>query len=301
MSDPSRRSFLTALLAVSGGAGVFPLASSSALVNAAFKNPALGEGGFKLGLVTYNLAKDWDVPTILRNCQQTGFEAVELRTTHHHGVEPSLDKLARAEVKRRFLESKVRLLSLGSTCEYHSSDAAVVARNIEETKRFVELAHDLGAMGVKVRPNGLPRGISEEKTLEQIGRSLRQCGQAAKDFNVEIWLEVHGEATCVPARIERIMRAADHPQVGVCWNSNPEDVENGSIGRNFGLLLPWLRNAHINELWNSNYPWRELFHLLKQSGYNRYTLAEIAESSDPVRLMHYYRALWLELQRPDAT
>jgi len=289
------------MLAVSGGAGVFSMASSAAQARADSKNPALAGGGFKLGLVTYNLAKDWDVPTILRNCQETSFEAVELRTTHHHGVEPSLDKSARAEVKRRFLESKVRLLSLGSTCEYHSPDTAVVSRNIEETKRFLELAHDLGAMGVKVRPNGLPRGISEEQTLEQIGRALRQCGQAAKDFNVEIWLEVHGEATCVPARIERIMKTADHPQVGVCWNSNPEDVENGSIGRNFSLLLPWLRNAHINELWNSNYPWRELFGLLKQSGYNRYTLAEIAESSDPVRLMHYYRALWLELQRPDTT
>lgn len=301
MNDASRRSFLTTMLAVSAGAGMFPVASSASPVTADSKNPALGGGGFKLGLVTYNLAKDWDVPTILRNCQETGFEAVELRTTHHHGVEPSVDKSARAEVKRRFLDSKVRLLSLGSTCEYHSPDAVVVSRNIEETKRFVELAHDLGAMGVKVRPNGLPRGISEEQTLEQIGRALRQCGQAAKDFNVEIWLEVHGEATCVPARIERIMKTADHPQVGACWNSNPEDVQNGSIAHNFDLLLPWLRNAHINELWNSNYPWRELFRLLKQRGYNRYTLAEIAESSDPVRLMHYYRALWLELQRQGLT
>ena len=297
MNDLSRRSFLTTMLVTSGGAGVFPLVSSVALSRPEARNPALVGGGFKLGLVTYNLAKDWDVPTLIRNCQETGFEAVELRTTHHHGVEPSLDKTARAEVKRRFSDSKVRLLSLGSTCEYHSPDPAVVSRNIEETKRFVELAHDLGALGVKVRPNGLPRGISEEQTLEQIGHALHQCGQAAEDFDVEIWLEVHGEATCIPARIERIMKAADHAQVGVCWNSNPEDVENGSVGHNFGLLLPWLRNAHINELWNPQYPWLELFHLLKQCGYSRYTLAEIAESTDAVRLMHYYRALWLELQR----
>jgi hypothetical protein len=50
-------------------------------------NPALGEGSFKLGLVTYNLAKDWDIPTLIRNCMQTGLEAVELRTTHRHGVD----------------------------------------------------------------------------------------------------------------------------------------------------------------------------------------------------------------------
>src|SRR6187399_1792595 len=99
---------------------------------------------FKLGTVTYNLAKDWDVATIIKNCEATGFEAVELRTTHKHGVEPSLDKAARAEVRKRFADSKVRLLSLGSVCEFHSPDSAVVAKQIEECKRFLDLAHDLG-------------------------------------------------------------------------------------------------------------------------------------------------------------
>jgi sugar phosphate isomerase/epimerase len=297
MTNVTRRSLLTTTLALAGGSSVFHAAWAASQTGDGLQYPALGGGGFKLGLVTYNLAKDWDLRTIIGNCEQTGFEAVELRTTHGHGVELLLDKPARTEVKRRFSTSKVRLLSLGSTCEFHSTEATILARNIEETKRFLELAHDVGALGVKVRPNGLPRGISEQQTLEQIGRSLRQCGDTARDLGVEIWLEVHGEATSVPRRIEQIMKVANHPQVGICWNSNSEDVENGSIRSNFNLLLPWLRNVHINELWTPSYPWRELFQLLKQSGYNRYTLAEIAESSDPLRLMHYYRALWLELQR----
>ena len=46
----------------------------------------------KLGLVTYNMAKDWDIPTIINNCTETGFEGVELRTTHAHKVEVSLSQ-----------------------------------------------------------------------------------------------------------------------------------------------------------------------------------------------------------------
>ena len=83
-------------------------------------------GSFKLGLVTYNLAKDWDIPTLIQNCQQTGFEAVELRTTHRHGVEPSLTLSQRQNVKKQFAASPVRLLSLGSTCEYHSTILPIV-------------------------------------------------------------------------------------------------------------------------------------------------------------------------------
>lgn len=260
-------------------------------------NLALGGGGFRLGTVTYNLAKDWDIPTIIKNCVQTGFEAVELRTTHRHGVEPSLSKEQRLEVRNRFLDAPVRLLSLGSICEYHSPDPALLRKNIEETQRFAELAHDIGAIGVKVRPNGIPEEIAEEKTLEQIGKSLRECGQRSQGFGIEIWVEVHGLESCIPRRMRKMMEIADHPMVGICWNSNPEDVEAGSVKGSFELLKPWLRSVHINELWKKEYPWRELFAFLKNVEFNRYTLAEIAETSDPLRLMHYYRALWEELRR----
>lgn len=260
-------------------------------------NPAFGFGGFKLGTVTYNLAKDWDIPTLIKNCTQAGFEAVELRTTHRHGVEPSLSKEQRHEVREVFIDSPVHLLSLGSICEYHSPDSAVVRKNIEETKRFTELAHDIGAIGVKVRPNGIPKDVPEAKTLEQIGLSLRECGQQSQGYGIEIWLEVHGRDSNLPSRVRTIMEAADHPMVGVCWNSNPEDVEGGSVAKNFELLKPWLRSVHINELWKQEYPWRELFQLLKKAEFNRYTLAEIEGNPDPVRFMRYYRALWQELNR----
>ena len=42
----------------------------------------------QLGLVTYMWGADWDLPTLIKNCQLTGFRGVELRTAHKHGVEP---------------------------------------------------------------------------------------------------------------------------------------------------------------------------------------------------------------------
>ncbi|MCL6628007.1 MAG: sugar phosphate isomerase/epimerase [Armatimonadetes bacterium] len=252
----------------------------------------------KLGLVTYNIANKWDVPTIIEKCKAIGIEGVELRTTHAHGVEPSLSKAERKEVRKRFEDAGITLWGLGTVCEYHSDDRAVVERNIETCKAFVLLAEDIGATGVKVRPNGLQlgKGIPEEQTLEQIGLALRDCGSFAAEHGVEIWLEVHGPETQQPSRIRKIIDICDHPSVGVCWNSNPTDVNNGSIRENLELLRKKIKSVHINELWNPAYPWRELFTLLKQS-YNRFTLAEIPESADPERVLRYYRALWLELTR----
>jgi sugar phosphate isomerase/epimerase len=272
---------------------------------------------FKLGLVTYELAQSWDIDTIIKNCEATRFEGVELRTTHQHGVEPSISKEQRAEVRKRFEGSGVRLVSLGSICEYESADPNVVKRNIEETRRFCELAHDLGCMGVKVRPNGFPPGSDHAEVLEQIGQALNQCGDAARGLGVEIWLEVHGEETQRPPNIRRIMEVCNHPSVGICWNSNDNDIVEGSVRPSFELLKPWLRSCHINELWRTPspwdasgddqtaktttagfpqwkelYPWRELFALFRTVGYDRYTFAEIPASCEPLRLMRYYRALW---------
>jgi len=256
----------------------------------------------KLGLVTYNLARNWDIPTIIANCTEAGFEGVELRTEHAHGVELSLSKAEREDVRKQFADSVVKLVSLGSTYEYHSDDPAVLREMIEGSKEYAQLAADVGATGIKVRPNGTQteKGIPLERTLEQIGVSLREVGEAAAHLGIQVRVEVHGRVTSEPKNMRTILDAADHPNVKACWNSNATDrLEDGTIGANFDLLKNDIGGTiHITDLANPEYPWRELFAGLKSIGYDGYTLAEIGqESCEPVRFMKYYRALWLELQR----
>jgi sugar phosphate isomerase/epimerase len=249
-----------------------------------------------LGAVTYNVLKDWDLEQIVAKLPDLGFEAVELRTGHRHGVEPTLSAAERRQVNAKFSASKVRLLSFGSTCEFHSPDPAERARNVAEAKRWIDLAHDTGAWGVKVRPNGMPDGVPRETTIGSIAACLREIGDYGAGRGVEIWMEVHGRTTQLPPVSADIMKATKHEQVGVCWNSNPTDVVNGGVKASFDLLRPWIRNVHITEL-ASEYPYRELFGLLKASKYDRYTLCEAQESKEPERFLRWYRALWSELQR----
>jgi sugar phosphate isomerase/epimerase len=249
-----------------------------------------------LGSVTYNVLKDYDLETLIAKLEEAKFQAVELRTGHKHGVEPTLSAAERVRVRQRFEASKVRLLSFGSTCEFHSPDPAVRKKNVEIGKTFVDLAHDTGAWGVKVRPNGLPKEVPVETTIQNIAAGLRELGDYGQGKGVEIWMEVHGRETANPPIAAAILRAAKHSNVGACWNSNDNDIADGSVKKSFELLKPFIKNVHINELAN-HYPWRELFRLLREAKYDRYTLCEAQESKEPERFLRWYRALWMELNR----
>jgi sugar phosphate isomerase/epimerase len=104
-----------------GAAGLFASTATS-------KPDAVGGAapGFRLGLVTYNLAAAWDLNAILRVCNSVGISPVELRTTHKHGVEPALTKDQRHEVRQRFSDAGIEIWGCGTVCEFHAPDPAVV-------------------------------------------------------------------------------------------------------------------------------------------------------------------------------
>ncbi len=246
----------------------------------------------QLGLVTYQWGADWDLPTLIKNCEQTGFRGVELRTTHKHGVEPSLDAAARKEVAARFADSPVELVGLGTTCEFHSPDAAEVKKNVEECKAFIRLCHDVGGSGVKVRPNGLPAGVPVAQTFEQIGRSLDEVASFGEGYGVEIRLEIHGRGTSEIPNIRKIMDVSKHPGSKLCWNCNGEDLAGAGLAANLNSVKERLGTIHIHDL-ISSYPWQQLFDLLKQADFQGWTLLEEgSKTSDPIRVMKYYRLLW---------
>ena len=286
--EVSRREFLIGV----AGAASLPLNAGSA--------PGT-PGGPRLGCLTYNLLKDYDLDTIIGLLEGAGYESVGLRTGHKHGVEPSLNSAERARVRRRFEGSRIKLADLGTDCHFHSPDPAERKKQVEIGRQFVDLAKDTGAGGIRVFPNAMPKDIAPEVTIRNIAASVSELGDYGAKQGVEIWLEVHGDGTEYPKVIAAVMKAANHPQVGACWNCNFEEVDNGSIRENFEALKSWIRHVHIHDLADNRYPWREFFSLLRTSGYQRYTMCEVDEPSrETERFLAGYKALWTELNRPCA-
>lgn len=268
MPHYSRRAFLATSAGAAFAGTVLQVASTS--------SQAAEERGDKMafGLVTYMWGADWDLPTLLANCEQAGVHGVELRTTHRHGVEPTLSSRQRQQIRDRLADSAVNVVGLGSNERYDNPDPAVVAKAIAATKEFVVLSHDIGATGVKVKPDTFHKGVPHEKTIAQIGQALTELGEFAEGYGQQIRLEVHGGCAELPT-IRAIMDATENENVFVCWNSNPQDLQGKGLAHNFGLVRPRFGSTcHVHELDSKSYPYDELFKLLVASDYDGWVLLE---------------------------
>lgn len=283
-----RRDFIK----LTGAAGLGMMVTNSPLFGAI---PSASK--MKFGLVTYQWGKDMDLHTLIRNCEDAGYDGVELRTEHAHGVETTLSASERKKVKKLFSRSPVTCVGYGSNYEYHDADQTKLRWNIDQTKEYVKLCSDIGATGLKVKPNTLPADVPREKTISQIAASLNEVGKFAQDYGQTIRVEAHGRITSELPNMKAIFDEVTEPNVKICWNCNPVDTNAPGLKGNFELVQKWIGDTvHIHTLDSGEYPYEEIFKLLKGINYNGWMLLEEGKvPSDIVPSMKEQRMLFDEM------
>lgn len=254
----------------------------------------LKKTSIQLGFVTYLWGKDWDIATIIKNCTQTHIGGVELRVDHAHKVMPELNASQRAEVRKQFGDSPVKIIGLGTNQQYDYPDQQKLKASIERTKEFIRLSADVGGSGVKVKPNALHKDVPTEKTLAQIGSSLNELARFAADHGQQLRLEVHGEETQELPNIKKIMEFADHPNAKICWNCNKQDLDGQGFQYNFDLVKQYFGDTcHVRELDRTDYPYKDLLNNLVKMDYKGWVLLEChTDPEDKVKSMMEQRKVF---------
>lgn len=250
----------------------------------------------KLSLLTYNIARDWDLDKLISVCKDLGFTGIEFRTemNHKHGVELELSKRARKEVMEKIQEAYLEVVGIGTSCRFEYSDAAKRGDNIEKAKHYVELASDLGAKRVRVFGNAFEKGADKAETIQWVGEALAELYAFAKPYNVDVLLEMHSDFN----NWNYVLRAIDYSgakDAGLVYNCDPRDIVGGSVKSTYSRVRRLIRHVHMHSLWK-NYPYKELLQLLKDDGFDGYISAEIDEySTDAETILKYYSMLYYEM------
>jgi sugar phosphate isomerase/epimerase len=251
----------------------------------------------KLCLDTYSIGTDLTLRDLLELLPANGFDGVEFRceANQKHGVEPEIPPAERRRVRALLEGVGLQVACLSTGQRFESPDLAVRAGVIDRVKQFIDLAADLGCGRIRTFGNDFPPGVPKDTVIQYVGESLRTCGEYAADKGVDVLLEMHGQfyywEYCLSA-----VKVADHPNVAINYNCDIRDLVDGSVAFTFAQIKDTVRHVHLHELENPQFPYKELFGLLKAMNYDQFcSLEETYQAGGEKKVIALYAAIYREM------
>jgi len=229
---------------------------------------------------------DWPFQQIVEFAAAHGYQGLELR-----GILRQLDLTKCNEFSspdnitatmKLMNDRKLRFVDLGSSCTLHFADPAKRKENLDEGKRFIDLAQQIHCPYVRVFPNNFPKNQEKQATIDLIVKGLQELGDYAKGKDVMVLMETHGEAVHTEDLVT-IMHLADHAQVGLIWDvCNMWSITKEPPAQVYEKLKKYIHHTHIKDaklvngevhyvfLGQGEVPIFEAIDLLQKGGYKGY-------------------------------
>ncbi|MEZ4729388.1 MAG: sugar phosphate isomerase/epimerase family protein [Caldilineaceae bacterium] len=218
--------------------------------------------------------------------QRYGYAGLEPRTggNHAHGVELTATAAERAAIRQQAVDGGIDLCCLAVSCRY--ADPATVGDQVDETRRYLDLAADLGIPRLRVFGGKIPEGISREAAVAVVAAALATVAEHAAQQQVTICLETHDD-WCDPAHVVAVMQAVNHPAIAVNWDvMHPVRAGGVTMAEAYTMLRPWIRHVHIHDgskrmdkleflpIGQGEFDHRQVVQLLQSDGYEGYLSGE---------------------------
>lgn len=281
MTPVSRRTFLGGFVAA---------ATAPAIVRTMGRGPR-----FPIAFSTLGCPK-WPWTRVIEQAAQLGYAAIELR-----GIEGEMDLTTRPELSGGRLAQSVkdlaaldlRISDLGASSRMHESDPARRAAQMDEGRRFIDLAHALGAPYVRVFGDQVPKGEEKKAVMARVIAGLRELGDHAKGSGVVVIIESHGDFTDSATLLE-LLKGAAMPSVALLWDAHHTFVAGKEPpAGTFKALRPYIRHTHLKDsrpegtgvryvlTGTGTVPVRETVGVLVRGGYKGYYCLEWEKAWHP--------------------
>jgi sugar phosphate isomerase/epimerase len=194
---------------------------------------------------------DWDFQKITDFAVQHDYTGVELRGLLHEMDLTKCKEFNTAENRSATIhimkEKGLQFVDLGSSAKMHIADPTERKKNLDEGRRFIDLAEQVNCPFVRVFPNGFPKDQDKSQTMDLIIKGLLELGEYAKGSDVSVLMETHGELTKTDD-LETIMKSAQHEHTGLVWDvANMWTITKESPADVYKRLNKYIRHTHIKD------------------------------------------------------
>ena len=192
----------------------------------------------------------WSWKTILEQADQLGYAALELR-----GVmgEMDLTKVpefsgSRLAATRKDLAALGLVIAdLGASARMHERDAGTRAAQLDEGRRFIDLASALGVKYVRMFGDKIPDGERREDVIARVVEGFRQMAAHARSAGVVVLMESHGDFT-KSTDLVAIERAVRSEGFALLWDAHHTFVAAGEAPADtYAALGRLVRHTHLKD------------------------------------------------------
>jgi sugar phosphate isomerase/epimerase len=235
MSRVARRAFLTTL-----GAGL----AAPAVLRARARPKR-----HRISFSTLGCPK-WTWKQILEQADEMGYAGIEVRgVTGEMDLTkvPELQGSRLAETKKDLEALGLVVTDLGASARMHEKDPATREKQLDEGRRFIDLAHAMGVKYVRVFGDKIPEGEPKEEVMKRVVAGFRHLAEHAKPAGVTVLIESHGDFTKSPD-LEEILTRVDSDRFALLWDAHHSFVAGKEQPADtYARIGKWTRHTHLKD------------------------------------------------------
>ncbi|HKX26143.1 MAG TPA: sugar phosphate isomerase/epimerase family protein [Blastocatellia bacterium] len=193
---------------------------------------------------------NWEWKKILDQASQLGYAAIELR-----GLMNDVDLTKSPQFTGDRIRESLRDLDalglkisdLGASARLGEPDPATRAAQIDEAKRFIDLAHKLKSPYVRIFGGKLAKGQSIEAATELIIAGFKELHEHARGGKVTLLIESHDEFTSSGSLLS-ILKGTNLSTAALLWDAHHTFVAaKEEPGETFKQLREYVRHTHLKD------------------------------------------------------
>lgn len=194
---------------------------------------------------------DWSFDKIVDFASANNYKGIELRGILRELDLPKCPALNTAENRAttlaRMKDKKLKFVDLGSSATLHFREGSERQKNLDEGRRFIDLAEQLDCPFIRVYPNNIPKGQEKQEIMDLIAKGLLELGEHAKGTDVKVLIESHGDLVKIDD-LETLMKAAEHKHIGMIWDiCNMWTVTKEPPVQAYERLKKYIHHTHIKD------------------------------------------------------
>lgn len=222
---------------------------------------------------------NWNIETVIAKAIEYGYDGIEWRGGPQGHVQPDMPASKMALLRQRRSDAGLLSIAVTAYTSFISNSVEERQANVDELRRYSDLAAALGANYVRAFLGELPQGTHLDSSVyKKISDCLNTAAEHAESVGVGIAVEPHDDfvrsSSVVP-----ILKEVLHPALRVIWDIANAFAAGEDPTEGFVLLKDRLAYVQVKDgrrhghrwqlcsLGQGNVPLDQAFELLLTHGY----------------------------------